>query len=409
MIDTLVIVVYDRLHNLNNWFKILGQCDKPKNIVVIHNYNEPVKEYQELCEANNAIYFHRNNVGFDIGAFQDVCRDRLKGFPEWDQLLWVTDDTFPMQSDFLKFFALQPGEGIRCMEVSPYVRPHVRTTGFSISHDTATKLKFPADPIVTKQHCYLFEHRGFKTILLDQVRSYGLTVKMVATREKSPMFDTGYHRRLKRDKELERIWNISLQLPVPDPLPDTPKVTVICPVFNSYPEIISSMICQTHKNWELLLIHDGPNETGLNNLVNAINDDRIKYIETDKHRGNWGHSYRSEYIQKAEGDYILITNSDNHHTPVYLEYMLKGFGDGVVATYCESMVHSYKAWGVIPCMLKRGYLDCAGVLVKASAAKEVGWNNITDHSSDWLYFSDLIAKYGAKSFVKIRGCLLTHN
>lgn len=408
MIDTLVIIVYDRFHNLTNWFIILDHCIyKPKNIVVIHN-NNGNKEFKHICESNNAIYISRPNIGFDIGAFQDVCQNRLPGFPDWDQLLWCTDDTFPMQPDFIKRFHLGPTEGIRCMEISPYVREHVRTTGFSIARSTAKRLRFPADPIITKQHCYLFEHRWPNNTLIDQVRKMGLFVTMVAPRDKSPLFDIGYHRRLQRDKELERKWNITL-LPGTEPLPTSPKVTVICPIYNSFPEVISSMICQTYKNWELLLIHDGPNETGLEMLVNTINDDRIKYIETPARVGNWGHSYRSEYIQKATGDYIHITNADNHLTPVFLEYMLKGFGDGVVATYCESMVHSYKAWQVIPCSLKRGYLDCAGVIVKASAAKQVGWHNTTEHSADWLYFQDLITKFGAKAFVKIKGCLLIHN
>lgn len=408
MIDTLVIVVYDRLRNLQNWFTILNQCtDKPKNIVVIHNNNGD-KLIKQECEINNAFYICRPNIGFDIGAFQDVCRNRLPGFPEWNQLLWITDDTFPMQPDFLKHFALGPAEGIRCMEVSPYVREHVRTTGFSIARTTAIKLKFPADPIVTKQHCYLFEHRWPGNTLIDQVRKMGLFVKMVAPREKSPMFDIGYHRRLKRDQELENKWNITL-LPVAEPLPVSPKVTVICPIYNSFPEVISSMICQTYKNWELLLIHDGPNETGLEILINTINDDRIKYIETPVRVGNWGHSYRSEYIQKATGDYIVITNADNHHIPVYLEYMLKGFGDGVVGVYCSQMVHSYKAWQVIDCKLQRGYIDCAGMIVKTSAAKAVGWKNTTEHSADWIYFQDLITKFGANAFVKVRGALLVHN
>lgn len=88
--------------------------------------------------------------------------------------------------------------------------------------------------------------------------------------------------------------------------------------------------------------------------------------------------------------------------------MLKGFGDGVIATYCESMVHSYKAWGVIPCSLKRGYIDCAGVMIKANAAKQVGWRSL-EHSADWTFFEDLIKKFGVNAFVKIKGCLLVHN
>lgn len=408
MIDILCIVVYDRLHNLSNWFKILKQCENIPTVVVIHNWDKSALEYEELCANNGAIYIRRKNIGFDIGALQEVIKGGLPGFPEWNQLLWCTDDTFPMQPDFIKHFHLGPTEGIRCMEVSPYVREHVRTTGFSIARTTAVKLKFPADPIITKQHCYLFEHRWPKNTLIDQVRRMGLFVTMVAPREKSPLFDIGYHRRLPRDKELENKWGIAI-LPAAEALPTTPKVTVICPIYNSFPEVVSSMICQTYKNWELLLIHDGPNIDGLELYINLVNDDRIKYIETKQRVGNWGHSYRSEYIQKATGDYVLVTNADNYHVPVYLEYMLKGFGDGVVGVYCSQMTHSYKAWQVIDCKLQRGYIDCAGMIVKTSAAKQVGWKNVTDHSSDWLYFQDLISKFGANAFVKVRGNLLTHN
>src|SRR5687768_13558794 len=106
MIDTLVLVVYDRYDNLKKWFSILEKCERPKNIVVIHNSDT---EYFEAIPAG-VIYIPRKNTGFDIGAFQDVCRGRLAGFPDWDQLLWCTDDTFPMQPDFINKFALKPGE-----------------------------------------------------------------------------------------------------------------------------------------------------------------------------------------------------------------------------------------------------------------------------------------------------------
>jgi hypothetical protein len=294
------------------------------------------------------------------------------------------------------------------MEVSPYVREHIRTTGFSISRKVAVKLQFPADPVITKQHCYLFEHRDPRNTFMAQIRRMGLHVKMVAPKEISPLFDTGYHRRLKREVELDMVWGVEVS-PAAPVIPKNPKVTIICPIYKSFPAIISSLIMQTYSNWELLLIHDGPDEGFVRQYVELVNDDRIKFSETPEHRGAWGHYIRSEYIQKAEGDFILVTNPDNYHTPVYLEYMLKGFGDGVIATYCESMVHSYKAWQVIPCMLKRGYLDCAGVLVASSAAKTVGWNNTTEHSADWLYFQDLITRFGQQSFMKIKGTLLIHN
>lgn len=403
MIDTLVIVVYNRLHNLQTWFEILKQCPKVRT-VVIHN-SGPSKEFLLLCGDNGAIYIPRENIGFDIGAFQDICMDRLSGFPEdWERLLWVADDAFPMRSDFLSYFHLQEGEGVRCMEISPYVQRHIRTSGFSIARSTAKRLTFAADPIATKLQCYLFEHRGRNTFLA-QIRAMGLVAVMVETKELSPLWDTGYHRRLNRTSEFKRAWALSA-LAKPDP--GSRLVTVICPIYRQFPAIISSMVMQTNPNWELWLINDGEDENGIENYVNLVNDDRIKYFQHE-HRGTWGHSYRAEYLQKVKTPYTVITNADNQHAPVYIEYMLKGFTPGTVATYCSYMVHSYKDWQVIKCLPQRGYMDCAGVMLDTKKAQSVGWRDITTHSADWTFFNDLLRTFGPESFQRVKGCLLTHN
>ena len=87
----------------------------------------------------------------------------------------------------------------------------------------------------------------------------------------------------------------------------------------------------------------------------------------------------------------------------------------LVASYCSDMVHSYKPsggnnkWGVIPCSMQLGYIDCASVIVRKSVAVEIGWRDINGHSSDWTYFSDIIKKYGANRWAKVPGCLFVHN
>lgn len=405
------IVVYNRLHHLKHWLKCWEHCVQVgAQLVVIQNHDADSPSYQELCEEYGALYLARPNVGFDIGAFQDVCADRLLGFPAWERLLWLTDDTFPMRPTFLQEFheAMVPGVGIACMEVSPYVSRHVRTTGFMVDRAVAERLTFPVDRIVTKQQCYLFEHRGRKKTLYNQVKAMGLDCVMVASRERSPAWDIGYHRRLDRLAEHEQVFG-KLELPN--------RILVICPVFRNYPQIVSSMLTQTHQNWDLFLVHDGPDLQGIKHLV--PNDPRIHWTETPKFGGCWGHYIRQACVAHFcdprdtdnDFDFVVITNADNYHTPVFLEYLYRGFeqNPAAVAVYCAQMVHSYKAWQVIDCRLEQGFIDCAGVMVRAAAAHEVGWNDITTHSADWTYFSDLIVKFGAHRFHKVAGCLLTHN
>src|SRR5687768_14753831 len=122
------------------------------------------------------------------------------------------------------------------------------------------------------------------------------------------------------------------------------KITIICPVYNTFPEIIGAVINQTHTNWTLLLIHDGPNSTNLQALVNLVNDKRIIYIETPERKNQWGHPIRKWALENIDAlspdtDYIVVTNPDNHIVPHYLEYLLKGFTEEVIATYCSQFVH----------------------------------------------------------------------
>lgn len=398
------LVVYNRFNNLRHWLECWAQCAQDARVTVIHNYDAPDPRYRQLCEHHGVQYLYRPNVGFDIGAFQDVCRGRLTAFPEWERLLWLTDDTFPMDGNFVQLFEqqLKEGVGVVCMELSPYVTTHIRTTGFALTRSVAERLTFPVDPVLTKQHCYLFEHRGKEGTFYRQVLALGLKVKMLVNRKVSPLWDSGYHRREDRRAEHEARFGAYQD-------PDT--VVFICPIYRNYPQIISSLLLQTHRNWRLLLIHDGPDTEHVRRWVPA--DERITFLETPKHGGKWGHYIRQVALQhyRSLGDFVVITNPDNYHVPVYCEYMLRGFQEKetAVAVYCSEMVHSYKAWRVIPCRLEQGYLDSAGVMVRSWPAAEVGWQDITSHSADWTYFSDLINQYGPHRFRKVTGCLLIHN
>lgn len=400
------IVVYNRFNNIQRWLKCWKQC-KTENaeLIIIHTGTE-IQKFKDACENSIVTYIHRENIGFDIGSFQDVCKERLSGFPnDWDYLLWCTDDTFPMTKDFIKPFMHDKPVGLTCMQISrskPGNIVHVRTTGFCISKAVSQRLTFPADPIKTKQDCYHFEHKGGKQILSEQVRAMGLDVVQVAPNATSPLWDSGFWKRLDRQREHDLMFGYT---------PSTgDKVTIIATIYDSYPQIISCLLLQTHKNWQLYLIHDGPAPDSVKSSVPE--DDRIKFIETPARVGNWGHKNRQTALQEYDlGDYVLVTNSDNYYTPVFIEYILKGFkrSHTAVAVYCSDMVHSYKAWQTIPCRLERGFLDAGGVVVRSEVAKEVGWRDTETHSADWVYFQDIAMKYSWSNFLSVKGNLFVHN
>lgn len=393
------IIVYSRFENIERWIKCWHKCDQTDSeLVVIQNTDHQVRpdQMKAFCEVNGIKYFQRKNEGMDIGAFKDVCQGKIKGFPDYENLLWITDDCIPMDKGFVSLFTtgLTGKVGLTCLEISNIKSPlHVRTTGFCIPKKIAKKLTF--GEIVTKMDCYDFEHRGKDTLML-QVQRMGYDVKQISPLERSPLWDTGNRAYLKRMKEHLSIFNDT----------DRGKVIVICPVFNTFPQIVSALQAQSYKNWELYLIHDGEGKMDL------PNDDRIHFKKTKERLGNYGHHIRRDYLQILHGlgKYILISNADNYYSPDFLLRAITAIeqNHGAVASYCSHMAHSYIDWKIIESRLQRGYIDCGQVLLKAKESAQVGWRSL-DHSSDWTFFEDIARRYGKNSFVKFDGCHFIHN
>lgn len=399
------VCIYNRFDNLKRWIHCWKQCEDYGKLVIIHNHygeKELNERFESYCKENQIHYIGRNALGYDIGAFKDVCTGVIN--LDFETLIWCCDDTLPMAKDFVRQFESGFTECVGCvaMQISSSVSMHVRTTGFAIKKEVAEKLKF--GEIKTKTDCYNFEHKG-KDTLYNQIERMGLKNIQLTPNEVSPLWDNGYWKRLNRMAEHERVFGKM----------ESEKVLFICPVYEMYPQIISSLICQTVQDWELLLIHNGPMSGKFNYHTE---DKRIKFIVHPENTGKWGHELRRWALNEVAADrlgqdagYIVITNADNYHVPSYIMIMLDAFrrNGTAKAIYCTHMVHNYVSWGIIKCEPKLGYIDCAGVMVKKSVAAEVGWRDTEGHSSDWTYFSDILTRYGHKSFLPVKGCLLIHN
>lgn len=216
---TVAVVFHDRIQNAKHWINCWRKCDTiGAELVFIHNDNG--SNYTEQLAGHR--YIRRENIGYDIGAFQDVCKGRLKGFPDYDYVLWCTDDTLPMSPDFIQQYIdlFSKRIGAVCMHLSTEIRPHIRTTGFCLHKSVAQRLLFPADPVITKEHCWQFEYKARLT-LLTQITIKGLRVAQVDQLYKSPMWDSNYHLRnnnakllrhlLDRTVEHNRIFNDNIQ------------------------------------------------------------------------------------------------------------------------------------------------------------------------------------------------------
>ncbi len=90
-----------------------------------------------------------------------------------------------------------------------------------------------------------------------------------------------------------------------------PKVSVIVPTYKAakyLPKCLDSLINQTFKNFEIIIVSDGPDED--NKIANeyALKDNRIKIIK-DVNKGLGG--ARNAGLDIAKGEYIYFVDSDD--------------------------------------------------------------------------------------------------
>lgn len=90
-----------------------------------------------------------------------------------------------------------------------------------------------------------------------------------------------------------------------------PLLSIIIPTYNSeqfLSQTIQSILNQTYKNFELIIINDGSTDSS-KSIIESFNDTRIKYYENKKNKGivftrNYG-------LQLAKGEYIGMVDSDD--------------------------------------------------------------------------------------------------
>ena len=109
----------------------------------------------------------------------------------------------------------------------------------------------------------------------------------------------------------------------PNPLPTQPLVSIIVPIYNTaryLPACLDSIIAQTHRNLEIILIDDGSTDHS-GQIANkyAQKDSRIKVI----HQKNQGQSAaRNLGLTMIKGEFISFLDSDDEIKPTFIKELL---------------------------------------------------------------------------------------
>ncbi len=88
-------------------------------------------------------------------------------------------------------------------------------------------------------------------------------------------------------------------------------ISIIIPVYNAekfLDETINTVLNQTYKNFELILVNDGSKDKSVG-VIKKYNDKRIKLIDNKNNKG--AALSRNDGIRKAKGRYICFLDADD--------------------------------------------------------------------------------------------------
>lgn len=117
-----------------------------------------------------------------------------------------------------------------------------------------------------------------------------------------------------------------------------PLISVIVPVYNTekyLPKCIESIIGQTYKNLEIILVDDGSTDTsGKICDEYAKKDSRIIVL----HKKNGGQSSaRNAGIEAARGKYLNLIDSDDEVAPSFIEELYNKYKEDVSVVVCGTL------------------------------------------------------------------------
>jgi FkbM family methyltransferase len=101
-----------------------------------------------------------------------------------------------------------------------------------------------------------------------------------------------------------------------------PKVSIIMPAYNAEPfigEAINSVLAQTYKDWELIIVNDG-SQDNTQQIIESYKDPRIICIIQE----NAGRAVaRNTALKRVRGEYITFLDADDFYMPENLELQVR--------------------------------------------------------------------------------------
>jgi glycosyltransferase involved in cell wall biosynthesis len=148
-----------------------------------------------------------------------------------------------------------------------------------------------------------------------------------------------------------------------------PLVSIVIPTYNREKTImraIDSVLAQTYKNFEIILVDDGSTDDTLNVVQKYLSDKRISYYAHSVNKGVC--AAKNTGLDLIKGEWFTILDSDDELVPYAIETMMKvplGNENSITAVSCnciDTTSREYSGKGVY----ENQYLDEEYLMTKCS-------------------------------------------
>ena len=165
------------------------------------------------------------------------------------------------------------------------------------------------------------------------------------------------------------------------------RVSVIIPCYNLgeyIHEAIDSVLAQTLRDFEIIVVNDGSTERRTNLILAEINHPKVKVISTD----NQGlPRARNNGIAEARGEYILPLDADDKIAPTYLEKATKILDEnenvGIVYCRAETFGDENLSWDLPEYELSKILVD--NVIFSTAFFRRRDWETTGGYKPTMIY------------------------
>lgn len=167
---------------------------------------------------------------------------------------------------------------------------------------------------------------------------------------------------------------------------------------------IQSVIDQTFKDWELLIIADGCEKTFDIVCEKYAKQGKINCYFIPK-QPLWSGTARDIGKVEAKGDYCLYLDTDDYYTPEHLATINEELGELDWVWY-NDFIWTNK-WTERVCNIRRiGQNGTSNVCFKRSL--NVSWSTYTGYAHDFFFNQQLVKNYPNHNKIKTPGYMVCH-